>query len=70
MAHLAGACGLRPLSLFLDTDPSVWQAGTSLAFDCRNRPLPRIDEVAAFIRYGIANETVVGIWKGEEARQA
>ncbi len=70
MAHLAGACGLRPLTLFLDADPSIWQARGSLAFDCRNRPLPDIKEVKEFIRYGVKNGTVSGIWKGEEQRQA
>ncbi len=70
MAHLAGACGLRPLTLFLDADPSIWQAGGSLAFDCRNRPLPAIDEVTEFIGYGVGNPTVGGIWSGEKQRQA
>lgn len=70
MAHLAGACGLRPLTLFLDTDPSIWQARGSLAFDCRSRPLPGIKEVMEFIRYGVKNGTVGGIWKGGEQRQA
>jgi ADP-heptose:LPS heptosyltransferase len=70
MAHLAGICGLRPLTLFPDADPSIWQAGGSLAFDCRGRVLPGIDEVTQFIRYGVGNPTVRGIWKGEKQRQA
>jgi ADP-heptose:LPS heptosyltransferase len=48
MAHFAAHCGLRTLTLFHDTDPSVWRPKNGIVLT-RGETSPTVQEVVEFI---------------------